>query len=256
MNLVSLTLFCACQPRALPPPAPRASLPGIGVTRSAPGQNAAVGRELVRTGLQVLWLDPPLEGEAAKTLASLDGLVLGGGVDLDPALYGEAPHPSLTLEHETRQAMDMALARAALEARVPTLGICLGAQELAVASGGSLVQDIPSELPDAMDHYAPHAIALTPGTLLAQIYEAPQLDVVSFHHQAADELGPGLTPAAWAPDGVLEAFYAPERHFLLGLQYHPEREQAGQHSHEDLWAAFAAAAREHAGNRQARARSH
>ena len=188
----ALLLLVACQPRQMVVPIDPSAPPEIGITATFPGQNSAVFEALEAAGAAPVFLHPPVEASAMSALADLDGLVLGGGADLDPALYGETAHASTNLEDGTRQAMDLALSRAAFEADVPLLGICLGAQVMVVQRGGSLVQDIPSELPMALDHHAPHSVAVEPGSPLARLYPGPTLEVRSLHHQAADVLPAGF----------------------------------------------------------------
>jgi putative glutamine amidotransferase len=230
-----LAALCACQPRQAALPTKEA--PTVGVTASAQGQNSAVIEALERAGADPVLLLPGLGSPRAR-VGALDGLVLAGGADLDPALYGEVPHPSLMLETAARQQLDLELAREALALDLPVLGICLGAQELAVLAGGALIQDIPSERPEALDHAAVHPIDLVEGTPLAALHDSPTVEVYSLHHQAVDGAPPGHAAAAWAPDGVLEAFWDPTHRFVLGVQYHPEQETAAAGQHAALWAAL------------------
>jgi putative glutamine amidotransferase len=179
-------------------------------------------------------------------LDAIDCLVMPGGGDIDPAVYGETPHPSVSLISPGRAELDFALVRGALDRRMPILGLCLGAQEINVILGGRLVQDIPSEVADHLNHRSNHSIQIVPGTMMDSIYSSPTLEIVSRHHQAAengDGLGAGLRVAAWSADGVVEAIEAADRQaypFLFGTQYHPEAQLDGQ-AHDGLWQAFAEA---------------
>jgi len=174
---------------------------------------------------------PPLGPEAAPAvLDRLDGLLLSGGVDLDPALYGRGRHPKLGRVDRQRDEFELALTRAALERDLPILAICRGQQVLNVATGGTLIQDIPSELKGVVTHDAPgrrtrrsHAVELTAGSKLRQILGGGALSVNSFHHQAIDALGDGLAVCGRCPeDGVIEAVEMKHRCFVLGVQWHPE----------------------------------
>jgi putative glutamine amidotransferase len=170
---------------------------------------------------------PPLPGIAA-TVSRLDGLILTGGGDIHPGRYGEAPHPRTTRVSEPRDAAELELLDAALDAGLPVLGVCRGMQLLNVARGGTLCQHLPEEAGHAPQPgtFGSHQIRVGPGTRLAEILGADgaALDVPTAHHQSVDALGDGLVPAAWAQDGVVEAVEldtgsAP---FVVGVQWHPE----------------------------------
>lgn len=183
---------------------------------------------------------------ASKLLEGVDCLVLRGGNDIDPARFGEKPHSSITLLSPERESFDLALVREALQRRMPVLGICLGAQEVNVVLGGDLIQDIPSELEDEIDHRQEHSIQITSKTLTSEIY-GESVTVHSNHHQSVDALGKGLRVSALASDGVIEAFEATDRTeypFLIGVQYHPEHKIGSEH--DKLFTAFASACMEYA----------
>jgi putative glutamine amidotransferase len=171
--------------------------------------------------------DPSL---AEAYLARIDALVVtGGAFDVDPALYGEAGrHATVTLK-EGRTAAELALVKGALARDMPVLGICGGQQLLAVALGGTLIQHIPDSVADALEHeqrnprHEPgHAVAVTPGTLLARIVGAAEMRVNSAHHQAVRAPGPNAVVDAVAPDGVIEGIESTRHRFALGVQWHPE----------------------------------
>lgn len=197
-------------------------------------------------------LVPPLpEAALADLLVRLDGLLVSGGVDVDPGTYGERSHAKTTVDPE-RDALEFGAVGWALETRRPVLGICRGMQLLNVVMGGSLVQDLPSE---GRAHWQPgqwsdvfHRIAVAPGSKLAAIIGAPSTDVNSFHHQAIRALGRGLRAVAWAEDGVIEAIEGTARPWLLGLQWHPENLQGRDHLGRSVFTAFVqACAQEFAG---------
>ena len=167
---------------------------------------------------------------AADYLEAIDGLlVTGGAFDVDPALWGGGPpHPKVTLK-PGRTDFELAATRAALARDMPVLGICGGQQLLAVALGGTLIQHIPDEVPDALAHEQAnprtepgHEVAVTPGTLLARIVGCQRLAVNSAHHQAVATPGNGAVVNASAPDGVVEGIEHPGHRFALGVQWHPE----------------------------------
>jgi putative glutamine amidotransferase len=185
----------------------------------------------------------------------LDGLLLAGGVDLDPASFGEAPHPALGAIDPARDAVELRLARWAIAEGKPVLGLCRGHQVLNVAQGGTLWQDIAAQVPDAAKHdYFPtagyprdflaHDVALPAGTALAGVFAAPAIRVNSMHHQAVKALGSGLRVAGRAPDGLIEALEAePGAHpFLVGVQWHPEVFGRRDEGTRRLFQAFIAAA--------------
>jgi putative glutamine amidotransferase len=161
-----------------------------------------------------------------------DGLLFAGGGDVDPAIFGQPPHPKLGTVEPLRDQVELALARQAIDDAKPVLGICRGIQLLNIALGGTLYQDIPSELPEASDHYASskvpgrahlaHPVALEPGSWLAEHLGALELPVNTFHHQALRELAPGLRITGRAPDGVVEAVEGAGPGFVIGVQCHPE----------------------------------
>lgn len=201
---------------------------------------------LARAGATVLLL-PPDRDAIERILPLLDGVVLAGGDDLDPATYGEANSGCKGLLDSRRAEHDLALARAARERGVPTLGICLGAQIINVAAGGSLVQDIPSSVPGALRHSGRtgrrerHRVALEPGSQLASILGVSEVDVNSGHHQSVKAPGTGLAIVARADDGVVEAVEDANLPFYVGVQWHPE-EMLDEGSAVRLFDVFAGAA--------------
>lgn len=159
----------------------------------------------------------------------VDGFVLVGGSDINPARFGQEKHESVQFVHTRREEFDFALLEAALETRKPVLAICLGMQELNVIHGGDLIQDIPSMVQTDVAHrasteapYGEHTITITPGTLLHRLIGEESITVNSIHHQAVGNLGKGLVASAAAPDGIVEAIELKDHPFALGLQWHPE----------------------------------
>lgn len=179
---------------------------------------------------------PPAAERTPELLSRLDGLLLVGGADCDPSAYGEEAHPSICLVDRRRQAADLELAAHARASSLPSLGICLGMQMMAVAAGGRLVQDIASELGTAIRHDSDvtdrvrHPVRVEPGSLVARAVGEGELEVNSTHHQAVRTPGEGLRITALAPDGIIEAIEDPTHPFYVGVQWHPEdqtRERAG-----------------------------
>ncbi len=183
-------------------------------------------------GGEVLHIDPATD-RPTDVLAKADGLLLPGGGDVLPSLYGEAAHAKYAAAEAGRDDYELELARRALEADMPLLAICRGAQVLNVACGGSLVQHIPDQVGTTVNHAVrepPQAIAhdvwVTSGSLLESLMkerlEGDTCAVNSRHHQAPAALGKGLVASATAPDGVIEAIEDPSKRFCLGVQWHPE----------------------------------
>jgi putative glutamine amidotransferase len=164
----------------------------------------------------------------------VDGVLLTGGGDIDPALYGAEPHPSFEAAEPGRDAFDIALVKAAVAANLPVLAICRGMQVLNVAFGGDLVQDIPTEVNGALHHDVreprfaiAHEVWLSPTSTLFTLMKDDLEDgescpVNSRHHQAVRHVGAGLEVVGTAPDGVIEAVERPGARFCLAVQWHPE----------------------------------
>jgi putative glutamine amidotransferase len=188
--------------------------------------------------------------DADAMLDGMDGLVLTGGEDIDPGHYGESAHPSLGDVHAGRDSFELALMRSAMERRLPTLAICRGIQIANVALGGTLVQDIPSEWPGAIEHEGEwprdlrvHGVQVHAPSRLAQALGTAELTTNSFHHQAVGTLAPDLSAVAHSSDGVIEGVeWTADDWWMLGVQWHPEELTSTPDSWDrNLFAAFAEA---------------
>jgi putative glutamine amidotransferase len=164
-----------------------------------------------------------------QILRGLQGLLLtGSGPDLPPKLYGERQKFEYRLVSRPRYEFELDMARLAAESKLPVLGICGGMQAINVAFGGSLIQDIPSQVSTALPHrgaratHFAHRVRVTPKTLLHRIVKQPAIRVNSSHHQSVKRVAPAFVASATAPDGVIEAIEARSHPFLLGVQWHPE----------------------------------
>lgn len=175
----------------------------------------------------------PAKDSAPEIVASADGILLTGGGDLASRLYGEDQHPAWYPAEPGRDELELEVVVRALERDVPLLCICRGMQVLNVALGGTLVQDIPSLVPSAIDHKVPepkdaaaHTVDLAPGSRLANLLcagdERPRRGVNTRHHQALKHVAESLVVTATAPDGIIEAAERPASRFCLAVQWHPE----------------------------------
>ena len=173
-------------------------------------------------------------------LDRVDGVVLAGGPDLHPSLYGQEPGPDLGPTEPALDGSEVALVRLALDRRLPMLCICRGMQALNVARGGSLVQHLPGHRQDVPGREPTHGVRLEPDSLLAQALGLDEVQVNSFHHQAVDELGRNLRAVGWSDDGLVEGIEATDRDFAVGVQWHAEG-LIGAAEQEALFDAFIAA---------------
>ncbi len=191
---------------------------------------------------------PPGEPRALELLGRLDGLVLAGGGDIDPAIYGGSPHETIYMVDADRDRTELALARRAVEAKLPTLGICRGSQVLNVALGGSLIEHLPDVVGEKVLHRTAdrqptrHGVAIDGASRLARILGTQSLEPASWHHQAVRRLAPGLEVVARAADGVVEAFELPSHPWLVAVQWHPELRAAEDPAEQRLFDAFIQAA--------------
>lgn len=219
------------------------SPPVIGVTgyadRSARPPNVsifALSRTYVRAvtsggGAPVI-LPPYLERPLLRAaFGGLDGLILSGGGDIHPSSFREEDRGLLWRVDQERDQTELTLARWALSESLPVLAICRGIQALNVAAGGTLIQDIPTEVPDPLPHSSvagrpmpkiAHTVSVKADTRTATLIGAGCVDVNSAHHQAVDAVGGQLLVTARAPDGVVEGLEARDHPFCIGVQWHPE----------------------------------
>ena len=224
------------------------SKPRIGITPCSRVDDYV--ESVKRAGAEPIVLSNGDDPEAV--LNRVDGILLSGGLDVDPALYGQAPHPSTETAPE-RDGFEMPLTRQALERDIPIFAICRGVQVLNVATGGTLVQDIPSAVRSDVPHTIDipkdclaHAVRVNPGSRLAAALgprsQLERCSVNSRHHQAVGDVAPGFVVSAVSPDGVIEGIEKPDARFCLGVQWHPENFwRTGEFS--GLFAAFVEAAR-------------
>jgi putative glutamine amidotransferase len=175
--------------------------------------------------------DDAVAQQPDELLELIDGLMLAGGTDIDPACYGGRPHPQTRGTCPERDRFELALVHRALERDMPVLGICRGMHMLNVACGGTLVQHLPDLLGHEDHRHAPgafsdHEVRVGSGTLAARAIGAEETAVKSHHHQGVDELGEGLSESGWSTaDGVVEAIELPGRAHALGVLWHPEADE-------------------------------
>ncbi len=200
-------------------------------------------------GIAVLLPPQPVtRAVAASVLARLDGLIVSGGADVDPGLYGQVAHPRTGRPRTDRDAWEEALLTAAIDAELPFLGICRGAQLLNVALGGTLVQHLPDlvgndSFQPGEGVFGPKTVAIDADSRLAALLrqDDDELDVHVYHHQSIDRVADGLVVTARTEEGVIEAVELPTVPFGLAVQWHPEEETADRR----LFAGLVDAARRH-----------
>ena len=187
---------------------------------------------LTKAGADVATLDA--SARLDDVMVGIDGVLLTGGEDIEPSLYNEDRHPSTQDAEPGRDALELAIARRAIDADLPLFAICRGLQVMNVAAGGTLVQDIPSEIGQMISHdqrvprdFEAHTVRIKPGTKLAdalasEIDDHGETRVNSRHHQAVGALAPDMEITAVAPDGITEAIERTDRRFCVGVQWHPE----------------------------------
>lgn len=214
--------------------------------------NSAYLHAVQQAGGVPVALPPQLSAASMRRLTeNLQGLLLTGGGDMDPARFGEAPHATLYDVSPARDTLEISVLQLALDRGLPVLAVCRGLQVLNVALGGSLYQDVGTDPGTQMPHsqreprdQPTHKVRVTPGCRLAATLGTEELEVNSMHHQAIKRLGRGLTAVAWAPDQLVEGaeMHDPSR-FVLGVQWHPEELVGHSEPARRLFAALVAAAR-------------
>lgn len=230
-----------------------------------PGQaplSFIMGQQYVRalsTAGAIPWIIPLLQEDETTLRAiydQLDGVFLAGGVDVEPAVYGEPRTHLCGMSDPARDAVEMTLFQWAVADKKPVLGVCRGAQMINVASGGTLFQDIAHDQPKTAKHdFFPqqgyhdrgmiaHEVAVQPGTKLHELI-GESAAVNSMHHQGIKQLGSGLRPSAIAPDGVIEGVEGVNGQFLIGVQWHPEELLGADDRMRRVFQAFVTAAAGH-----------
>lgn len=178
----------------------------------------------------------------------LDGVILTGGGDVDPAHYEGAAHEALEDVDPERDASEIKLAQLIVASGLPALNICRGAQVLNVALGGTLIEHLPDEIGDQIEHrttppgYTYHTVNVEADSRLAQIVGQTEVTSNSWHHQAVRQLAPGLQAVAFAPDGTIEAVEMPDHPWLIAVQWHPESLAAKDVTHQRIFDALVEAA--------------
>jgi putative glutamine amidotransferase len=184
--------------------------------------------------------------ELQTLLPRLDGLLLSGGIDVDPRYYNEEPHPLLSETNPQLDMLEMTMARWAFRENTPTLGICRGMQVLNVALGGSLYQDLSALHPTSIKHALwdlprttiGHTVQVEPGSRMEQVLGTRELRANSLHHQAVKMPGKGVRISGRAGDGVVELIEVPNHRFMMGVQCHPEELYANEQAWANLFASF------------------
>lgn len=226
-----------------------------GSLRPIYGNNQSYVRAVELSGGVPLLIPPLADPSSHAAIRSrLDGLLLSGGGDIDPKLYGEERIPECGEIEAGRDEEELDAARWALDQGVPILGVCRGLQILNVLHGGTLYQDITTQRPNSPRHdhtshprsWRSHEIAINPDSRLAGILGSPRQVVNSLHHQAIDRIGDGIEITAWSEDGIAEAMEIPGDSFVIAVQYHPEELYPDDEPSRRLFAAFVQAAAAHA----------
>jgi putative glutamine amidotransferase len=216
----------------------------------------AIIESLERAGALPVMIPSNVSDETLRSIYDrLDGVMLPGGGDIDPEYYHEERHPKTIVNDPLRDQTELKLVKWAVADDLPLFGICRGHQVINVAMGGSLIQDIPSEVeaPELKAHDIPdglprstrmHEIKLEKQSRLASIVGSTHVPVNSLHHQAVKDLAPGFVATAVSPDGVIEAMEMPDKRFTLSVQWHPEDLAANDGKMQAIFDAFVAACAE------------
>jgi len=216
------------------------------------GLSALYVQALKNSGAIPVVLPPMSEADLKTVIANLDGVLMIGGADYPPNLYGQKTEPKTVEMDEERWRFDILLAKTVVDkTNLPFLGICAGSQALNISRGGSLIQDIPTKLPGMKVAHASkdgwqkgfnkHEVTFSKSTKLKSIYGIDKLNVPTSHHQCVDKVGDNLQIAATADDGMIEAVELKGDRFVVGVQWHPERDFA---ANQELFKKFVGVARE------------
>lgn len=207
--------------------------PVIGISCSIDGTTVEVGMTYIKSvrkagGIPFIIPITTNEKEIDEYLDRIDGLLMTGGEDVSPLLFGQEPSRFLGEVVPDRDFYDLVLIRKAVKRKIPVFGICRGIQCLNIAMGGDLIQDIPSEVENAIQHrqngprsYGSHTINIVKGSLVAKLLKTESIAVNSFHHQACGKIAKGFKVTAKAPDGIIEAIESEDGR-SYGVQFHPE----------------------------------
>ncbi|MBI1877519.1 MAG: gamma-glutamyl-gamma-aminobutyrate hydrolase family protein [Chloroflexi bacterium] len=230
------------------------SPPLIGITTYHRNENNAFTLpaeyvDSVRRADGIPILIPPGEKQLDEMLSHLDGLILSGGGDVDPALYGGEPHQAVYNVSPERDNSEATIVSKLVDSGLPMLCICRGLQMLNVALGGTLIGHLPEVVGEEVPHRAPprnsvmHPVQIQPDSKLAEIMQGDWVETASWHHQAPDQVAPALKVVATAPDGVLEALEMPNHPWLVAVQWHPELTAAYDPTQQRLFDTLVEAAR-------------
>ncbi|MFB4160891.1 gamma-glutamyl-gamma-aminobutyrate hydrolase family protein [Geomicrobium sp. JSM 1781026] len=225
--------------------------PIIGITSSIKEDGThMISKDNIRSivdhgGVPFILPNVTLDGAAALMSDKLDGLLVTGGGDIDPTLFGEEPHPSLGTIHPDRDTFEMRIIEEFLKRDLPILSICRGCQVVNIAAGGDMYQDIYAQKDEellqhqqkAPRFHTSHYIDVVQNTKLAELSGSTRYRVNSYHHQAVREIAPGFRVSATSSDGVIEAFESDAHRFVLNVQWHPENLSEDVYANR-LFAAF------------------
>ena len=204
--------------------------------------------DAVRRAGGIPLLLPPGEERMDAVLPLLKAVVFSGGGDLDPDLYGGSRHETIYMVEPERDRSEIDLARRVFDLEVPTLAICRGSQILNVAKGGTLIEHLPDEVGETVNHRVPpreptpHPIRVAPASRLAGLLGATDFSCMSWHHQAIRQVAPGFEVVAHAPDGTIEGLEVPSHPWLVAVQWHPELTAAEDPIQQRLFDALVEAA--------------
>lgn len=209
--------------------------PLIGISATEEKSGESIGKDSIQAvvqagGIPVVLTNFALKEDVSTILDKIDGLMLTGGHDIDPILFGEEPIPKLGTVTPARDRFELAITRKALEVNKPILGVCRGSQILTVATGGTIYQDMYSQIDgDLLQHvqksptsHASHFIEIEAKSLLHTLTNSTKVKVNSRHHQSARNVASPLVVSATSSDGIVEAVESKEHSYVLGCQWHPE----------------------------------